>query len=163
MKTLLMVRHAKSSWSTGVDDFNRPLNERGKKDAPAMGKRLLDKNIQLDILVSSPAKRAFTTCALFANELQYNVDKIEIIPELYHAPVTTFVKVITHLNDSFTSAAIFSHNPGITEFVNTLIEEVTIDNMPTSGIFAVTSSSQNWSSFFKFELRFLFFDYPKLH
>lgn len=162
MKILCVVRHAKSSWPFGTDDFDRPLNDRGKRDAPEMGKRLKNRNIPIDVLVSSPAKRAFTTSSLFAEEMKYSKDNILVIPELYHAPVSTFVKVTEQLNDKFTTAAIFSHNPGITEFVNTLIENVRIDNMPTSGIFAVASSAENWRFFFTSELRFLFFDYPKL-
>ncbi len=163
MKTLCIIRHAKSSWPLGMADFDRPLNERGKKDAPEMGKRLLKRKIPLDILISSPANRAYTTCTLFANELNYALDKIELVPELYHAPSTTFVNVVQHIDNKYNAAAIFSHNPGITDFVNSLLENVKIDNMPTSGIYAITSVSENWSSFFTSELRFLFFDYPKLH
>lgn len=162
MKTVCIVRHAKSSWPLGIADFERPLNDRGKKDAPEMGRRLLKRNIPIDTLISSPANRAYTTCTLFAKELQYAPDKIQVLPELYHAPVTTFVTVIQQINDAYQSAAIFSHNPGITEFVNSLLENVRIDNMPTCGIYAVQSLTPDWSSFFTSELRFLFFDYPKL-
>ena len=161
MKTLILVRHAKSSWDkVGMDDIERPLNERGKEDAPVMARRLKDKKIDIDIFVSSPAKRAHRTCKYFAKE--YNVDKKDILlmDKLYGASVSAFLEVISKLDNKHKSAIIFSHNPGITEFANTLTT-VRTDNMPTCSVFAVQANVDRWSEFSKSEKNFLFFDYPK--
>ena len=86
MKTILLVRHAKSSWENfSVNDEERPLNPRGKKDAPEMAKRLLKKNILIDVFLSSPALRAKTTAEIFADEYEMGRNKIIIILELYMA------------------------------------------------------------------------------
>ena len=161
MKTLILVRHAKSSWDkVGMDDIERPLNERGKEDAPVMARRLKDKNIDIDVFVSSPAKRAHRTCKYFAKE--YDVDKKDILlmDKLYGASITAFLEVISKLDNKHKSAIIFSHNPGITEFANTLTT-VRVDNMSTCSMFAVQANVDRWSEFSKSEKNFLFFDYPK--
>lgn len=161
-KTLLIIRHAKSSWENGVlTDFDRTLNERGLNDALAMAKRLQKKNIAIDLLVSSPAKRAKKTAELFASVYEIKTDQIKFIPALYHAPSNTFFEVISTIDDAANTVAIFSHNPGITEFVNLLTENVQLDNMPTCGIFAVKIYSTNWGNFVQAKKEFLFFDYPK--
>ena len=162
MKTVLMVRHAKSSWANiGESDFDRDLNDRGKKDAPEMAQRIMSKKISLDAFISSPAKRAKKTCKAFCNVLGANKDKIIFIDSLYHASADTFYEVIQSLDDDYKQVAIFSHNPGITQFVNTLCEDVKIDNMPTCSVFAVTMNSKSWKDFKKSPKKLLFFDFPK--
>jgi phosphohistidine phosphatase len=161
MKQLLIIRHAKSSWDLAtLNDFDRPLNERGLSDAPTMGKRLLDKHVQIDAFISSTAKRAFTTATLIAETFGLKQKEIIKVPELYHAAPTVFYKVITQVDDKYNSIAIFSHNPGITEFVNQLTN-TRIDDMPTCGIFAVTINADNWKDFAEADKSFWFFDYPK--
>ncbi len=162
MKQLLLIRHAKSSWNDpSQNDVDRPLNKRGKKDAPKMAERLLDKKIKIDAFLSSPAERALDTCIYFAKA--YNVKKKEIIqiPELYNAQVENFYKVVSEVDNSFDAIALFSHNPGITEFVNELTD-VHIDDMPTCSIFAVKADIKKWEEFTEGEKLFWFFDYPKL-
>jgi phosphohistidine phosphatase len=162
MKTLLVVRHAKSSWANfGEADFDRPLNDRGKKDAPEMAKRLLAKNIRIDAFVSSPAKRAKKTCKAFCEVYDFDQDDILFIDKLYHAHLPVFYEVVTNLYEEHDHVAIFSHNPGITDFVNTLVKDVRIDNMPTCGVFAVEADTSSWNDFASAEKKFLFFDYPK--
>jgi phosphohistidine phosphatase len=162
MKTLLLVRHAKSSWDLAtLNDFDRSLNERGKKDAPVMAQRLLDRKMDINTFVSSPAKRAKKTAELFCSIYKKHKEQIVFIPALYHASLNTFFEVITQLNDDYNCVAIFSHNPVITEFVNQLVENVTIDNMPTCGVFAVKTSITKWKEFSTSKKEFLFFDYPK--
>jgi phosphohistidine phosphatase len=161
MKQLLIIRHAKSSWDFSVmNDFDRPLNERGHADAPKMAKRLLDKKIDIDAFISSAAKRALTTATYFAET--YDVKKKDIIKvdELYHAPVKMFYTVITTINNKYNTVAIFSHNPGITDFVNELTD-TSIDNMPTCGIYAIAINTNDWKNFRTAGKDFLFFDYPK--
>jgi phosphohistidine phosphatase len=161
MKTLILVRHAKSSWdSIGLDDPERPLNERGNKDAPQMAARLKNKKIDVDIFISSCAKRAHKTAKYFAEEYGLNKKQILVVDKLYGASAGSFLEVITSIEDKYKTAAIFSHNPGITEFANTL-SSVHVDNIPTSGIFAVQANTNKWTEFTKAEINFLFFDYPK--
>jgi phosphohistidine phosphatase len=162
-KTLLIIRHAKSSWEIGIlNDFERPLNERGKKDAPVMAKRVREKNIFPDALVSSPAKRAKKTAELFAELFETKKEDIIFISKLYHATTGTLYEVVEVLSDSFNTVALFSHNPGISEFVNILIPDVYIDNMPTCGVFAIKINTDKWVHFKKATKELLFFDYPKL-
>jgi len=161
MKTLLIIRHAKSSWDNAhLNDIDRPLNDRGRHDAPVMAKRLIKANIKIDLFVASPARRAKNTAELMIREFGSKESEILIIPELYHASVQTFKEVVSGLDETYSSAALFSHNPGITAFVNTLTS-VRLDNMPTCGIFAVTSLATTWSEFLTAGTTFWFFDYPK--
>jgi phosphohistidine phosphatase len=161
MKTLLIIRHAKSSWDNVLaTDFDRSLNERGKRDAPAMAQKLLRSGVQIDLFVSSPAKRARSTAELFVQAFGREKKDILFVPELYHAPVQTFKEVIISLEDRYSNVALFSHNPGITAFVNTLTS-VRVDDMPTSGVFAVTSPVVHWIDFLGAGREFWFFDYPK--
>ncbi len=162
MKTLLLIRHAKSSWDdTSLSDFDRPLNERGKADAPKMGKRLRKNNVKIDAFISSPAKRAKKTAECFINEYDRNPDEIIFISSLYDASVSDFNAAIKTIDDKYKSAALFSHNPGITLLANELISGADLDNMPTSSVFAVKADVEKWKDFSKTKKEFLFFDYPK--
>jgi phosphohistidine phosphatase len=161
MRQLILIRHAKSDWGDfSLPDFDRPLNERGKRDAPVMAQRLLDKKISIDAFISSPAKRAKKTAGFFADA--YKRDKGDIIfyQELYAAPEHVFYDVIAKTKNKFDSIAVFSHNPGITDFANQLTD-VKIDNIPTCGIFAVKIDCATWADFKSAKKEFWFFDYPK--
>lgn len=161
MKNLFLIRHAKSSWDDpSLNDFDRPLNERGKNDAPVMAHRLLDKKINIDAFISSPAKRAAKTAKIFAKEFNEKKDNIILKTELYLASSTIFFDVIKDVKDKFDDIAIFSHNPGITDFANELTD-TKIDNIPTCGIFAVRADIKHWSDFRDAKKEFWFFDYPK--
>jgi phosphohistidine phosphatase len=161
MKTLILVRHAKSSWDdAGMKDFDRPLNGRGKKDAPEMAGRLREKDISIDLFVSSPAKRARKTARIFAEAFKKEKEDIRLIDELYLATASVFEKVISDLDDKYNRVVIFSHNPGITEFASSLTN-VRIDNMPTCAMFGVNVDAKSWSEFETAQKNFLFFDYPK--
>ncbi len=160
MKSLLLIRHAKSSWDLNVDDFERPLNHRGQNDAPAMVKRLIKKEIKIDCFVSSPAKRALTTAAFFAEAYDKKLKDILTIPSLYEPTIHAFYNAIKDLDDGFQTVAVFSHNPTITDFANQLTS-VTIDDMPTCAVFAVKADLKNWKEFASVDREFWFFDYPK--
>lgn len=161
MKTIVLVRHAKSSWDTpGLSDFDRPLNERGKKDAPEMAERLKEKGLKPDVFVSSPAKRAKRTARFFAAAFGQEKEDIVLQEDLYMATEEAFIKAIKGLEDGQDIAVLFAHNPGITEFANSL-SNVRIDDMPTCSMFAVAADTGSWSSFMEEEKKFLFFDYPK--
>ena len=160
-KTLLLVRHAKSSWDDPtLSDFDRPLNDRGKRDAPVMAHRLLDNKIKIDVFISSPAKRASRTARTFAKEYKRKKDEIIYKTELYGAGEHEFFDVIGKIDDDFDNAALFSHNPGLTDLANKLTE-TRIDNIPTCGVFAVRSNAKSWAEFKNSKKEFWFFDYPK--
>ena len=161
MKTILFVRHAKSSWANiGEADFDRPLNQRGKKDAPAMAKKLFNKGVQIDQFVTSTALRAASTCMAFAK--QYNMeDKIMYVDKLYHAEIPSFFEVIQDLNDILNSVAIFSHNPGISEMVSMHTNPLVYTDMPTCGVYAIQANVNSWKDFELAEKQKLFFTYPK--
>ena len=160
-KTLFLIRHAKSSWDDlALGDFERPLNDRGKKDAPGMAKRLHDKKIKIDIFVSSPAKRAKQTSKLFAKEFDFKKKRIVFERNLYEAGEENFYEAIENLKNKWDNVAIVSHNPGITSFANSLTE-TQVDDMPTSSIFAIKIDSDKWKNFRTAKKEFWFFDYPK--
>ncbi|HRH59558.1 MAG TPA: histidine phosphatase family protein [Chitinophagaceae bacterium] len=161
MKTVLLVRHAKSSWDDpSQSDFERPLNKRGEKDAPEMAKRMLKKNVAIDALITSPAVRAYTTCKYFAEVYSINEKQIIHAPELYLAQPEIFYQVISKVNDEYSSIALFAHNPGISVFAN-ILTNTRIDEMPTCAVFALQSDAAQWSDFRKSKKTFLLFDYPK--
>lgn len=161
MKTLILVRHAKSSWDTaGLSDFDRPLNERGKKDAPEMAARLKEKDLEIDCFVSSPAKRAKKTARYFAEAFDLKKDDICLLDQLYMATPEAFRNAVSSFDNKCNAAAVFSHNPGITDFANGLTN-VRIDDMPTCSLFAVSADVDSWKEFMAAEKKFLFFDYPK--
>ena len=161
MKILFVIRHAKSNQRFWGNDFERPLNERGTADAPLMAARLKEKNIKIDAWISSPAKRAKKTAEAFAGIFNIPAENIILISALYHASHEVYYEVIRSLPASLNTVVIFSHNPGITYFVNSLVSDVKIDNMPTCGIFAVSCKLVSWAEFSNSKKEFLYFDYPK--
>jgi phosphohistidine phosphatase len=144
----------------GVEDFDRPLNDRGKEDAPKMAKRLLERHITIDAFISSSAKRARKTASIFIKELGGHKEDVILVPELYLAGPEAFYNAIAKAPASAETIALFAHNPGITEFANELTE-VRVDDMPTCAIFAVKADIQNWSAFKDGQKQYWFFDYPK--
>lgn len=161
MKTLLLIRHAKSSWDNSVlSDMERPLNERGKEDAPEMAKRIKDRKIKIDAFVSSPAKRAKKTAKIFKKEYDEKEKDLIILPELYEASIKDFYEVVENIKDKEDTVALFSHNPGITDFINSL-DCSPVYNMPTCAVYALEIETKHWKKFKEADKKFLFFDYPK--
>lgn len=162
MKTLLLIRHAKSSWANiGQSDFDRPLNERGLRDAAEMAQKLVTQNIAIDTFVTSTAKRAHTTCKAFASAYNISNDKIILVDKLYHAAPHIFYEVIKDLKDDMDGVAIFAHNPGITELASTITGTVKLVDMPTCAVFAVHANIDSWQGFAAANKDFLFFKFPK--
>lgn len=161
MLTLFLVRHAKSSWSTpGLDDFDRALNDRGERNAPFMGKELAKRGENPDMLVSSTAKRAYTTAKLIAAELGYAKTDIVKNDELYLAGVKTWLAVVNQLDMQHTTVMIFGHNDGITEFANYLTD-ARIENIPTCGIVKIKFDFDDWKMVSRGNGELVYFDYPK--
>lgn len=163
MKSLLLIRHAKSSWaSSDLTDFERPLNDRGNKDAPKMAKSLIDRNYKIDLFVSSPAKRAASTALYFAKAYKKSESDILFIPSLYLASAKTIFDVVESFDDRYQSIALVSHNNGITDFANRL-STTQIDDMPTCSLFAVNIHAEKWKDIVSANIEFHFFDKPGLH
>jgi phosphohistidine phosphatase len=162
MKLLLLIRHAKSDWSVpGQEDFDRTLNEKGKKDAPVMAKWLAQKKVIPELIISSTANRAGTTALLMAKTWLYPEQRIIWKPELYHAGLSTFSEIITNTPDKVKSVALFSHNPGISLFANALTPDI-IENIPTCGVVGVKADTNSWGNFMKAEKKLVIFEYPKM-
>ncbi len=161
MKKLILVRHAKSAWDNpSLSDFERTLTERGKSDVSMMAKRLKEKSIKLDLFISSSAKRAKKTAKLFMKEFEKDSKELQLLPSLYEASVKDFYDAIESLDDKNKTVALFAHNPGITDFVNSL-DCHPVYNMPTCAVYAIATNTKHWKEFRTAEKEFLFFDYPK--
>jgi phosphohistidine phosphatase len=159
-KTLYLVRHAKSSWKNPeLSDSERPLNKRGKHDAPLIGRFLKQKNEIPELLVSSTAKRALKTAENFAEEL-HSSKKIVSDESLYMAGIDDFISVIENIEDSINSVMLFSHNPGITDFAN-YITGSDIENIPTAGTVRIDFSMKSWKDCRKTKGELKFFISPK--
>ncbi|HMQ00829.1 MAG TPA: histidine phosphatase family protein [Cyclobacteriaceae bacterium] len=161
MKTIFLVRHAKSSWDfPNLSDFDRPLNNRGLRNAPEMGARLKAKGVYPDAVISSPARRAQDTCRIICREIAFPESNIEFNRNLYDGDEDDILDVIQKIPDNVDSVFIVTHNPGITFFVNEMVEE-DIDNVPTCGIVAITFETNSWKELDFGQGELLFFDYPK--
>jgi phosphohistidine phosphatase len=164
MKKLYLIRHAKSSWdNVEMNDFDRPLNERGEKDAPHMAKVLKHRDAVPDRMITSPANRALSTCRAFAKVLDFEKKKIITEQKLYHANPDAILKVLSSLpehKDKEDAVFLFGHNPGITEFANDLLN-ISIDNIPTCGIVSATLAINQWKDISFGCGKMDSFDYPK--
>ncbi len=161
MKTLTLVRHAKSSWKdTGLRDRDRPLNKRGQRDAPIMGKRLHDHGIRPSLIVSSPANRAWTTAKIFAKELSYPLEFLQRDDNLYLASVDRILDVVVSQDEGFNSLMIVGHNPGFTDFANFLSPSLT-HNLPTAGVVSVSIDQDHWNLYEQPRTELLVHDWPK--
>lgn len=145
MKQLFLIRHAKSSWDDmSLSDFDRPLNKRGKRDAPKMGDFLREKSISPDLIVSSPANRALTTAKIIAEKVNYAINDIVERKSIYHAFPTDVIDVIHALPDDKNTVFLFGHNPTFTSLANKF-GGVYIDNVPTCGVVALVANIDSWS------------------
>jgi len=163
MKTLTLVRHAKSSWKdTSLADRDRPLNKRGKRDAPEMGRRIAAAGIRPSLIVSSPAVRAWTTAKVIANEIGYPREFLQRDNALYLASVNGILDVIVSQDGGFNNLMLVGHNPGFTDFANYLVPGVT-NNMPTAGVVSVKLDTDDWSLYERPGAKLLLYDFPKNH
>lgn len=161
MKILYLVRHAKSSWSdAGLNDYQRPLNNRGKRDAPFMGKLLKDKDVYPDKIISSGAVRAFTTARTIASEMDYPVEQIELSEEIYEASASEILDVIHNVDDNVKTLMMFGHNPGFTSLSNYLADKQ-VDNIPTCGISRIEFEVDSWSDVNINKGKLTAFEFPK--
>ncbi len=147
MRTLFLIRHAKSSWEhPGIRDFDRPLNERGLYEAPLMAQLLVGEGVQPDLLVSSPAKRAWTTAIFFATALGLSEEDIRRELDIYEADPPDIFQIIAKLPDAASTVFLFGHNPTFTDVANRFAEKH-IENVPTCGIIRIESDADSWAAF----------------
>ncbi len=159
MKKIILLRHAKSSWKNiELDDFERPLNNRGKQNAQLIAKILLAKNIKMDLIISGSSKRTTATAKIFGTILNYEQDIINE-PNLYLASDNKILNTIQLIDEKFNNVLLIAHNPGITHLANKLCD-IKIDNIPTSGMIGF-SFDDNWKDFNSKICKFLFYEYPK--
>ena len=156
-KTLIVIRHAKSSWKhSELEDIERPLNKRGARDAPVMGQRLLARSLIPDLIISSPAVRALTTAQVIADEVGFSMQKLVVDDELYACTFQCVLQVVADINDSVHRAILVVHNPAITDLAN-CVSSMTIENVPTCGILTIEASA--WDRMEDGTL--VNFDYPR--
>lgn len=159
MKTLYLVRHAKSDWeNTSLKDIERHLNERGYSNANSMSTLFKSKLNAPDLIISSPAIRAISTALIFARNLNYNANNLSIKQELYESSVTEYLEVIAQIDNSFQSVMLFAHNPTISLLADELSKSLAME-MPTCAIAGIRFDTDDWKKAKKGEL--FLFDYPK--
>lgn len=159
MKTLILIRHAKSSWDDPyLDDFERPLNQRGTRDLPKMAARFRSKYADVNYFIASPANRALTTAKAFAEgkENTLMVDK-----SLYHASYRNMISTLRQVANKLDQIALVGHNPGLTGLCNHLLRDEYIDNIPTTGIVVLSLPIKSWNEISAKSASLIEFDYPK--
>jgi phosphohistidine phosphatase len=160
-KVLYLMRHAESDWMhANRSDFERPLNNRGVSDAPRMGKRLKQRDVQPDILISSPARRTVQTTELLATELGLSPESVIFDENIYEASPEDLLEAIRAIKDCFSNVILIGHNPSITWLTRALTGEY-IDSMPTAGIAAIRLLSGQWKDVGHCSAQLLDFDFPE--
>jgi len=144
VRTLLLVRHAKSSWDDPLlADRERPLNGRGRRDAPKMGERLARRGVRPDLILASPAERAITTARILAKELDYDRDGIVVDDRLYAASVERLLKVIAGIPDRHERVLLVGHNPELSALAHRLTGEFA--DLPTCAVVELAWDAPSWA------------------
>jgi phosphohistidine phosphatase len=163
MKTLYLVRHAKSSWKySNLEDFERPLNKRGHKNAPFMGRVLKKLKVAPDLIISSPANRAAMTARIIAAALDYPLENIRFSEAIYEFSEKALINVVKQIDGAVNHAMVVGHNPAINGLAN-FIGDQPISNIPTCGVFCVELDISSWANINAHCGKLKFFEYPKKH
>jgi phosphohistidine phosphatase len=163
MKTLYLVRHAKSSWKyPNLDDFERPLNKRGRKNAPFMGRILKKLKVAPDLIMSSPANRAAMTARIIAAKINYPLEKIRYSEAIYEFSEDALIHVIKQIDDGVNKAMVVGHNPATNGLANYIADQP-VSNIPTCGVFCVELDISSWAKISEHCGKLKFFDFPKKH
>jgi phosphohistidine phosphatase len=161
VKRLTLMRHAKSSWKhPGLADEDRPLNKRGKSNAPEMGARLAARGFRPDRMVSSPAKRAWVTALAVAEQIGYPRGEIVEDQRIYGAGSRELIELLRELDDQLQHVMVFGHNPTFTEAAVRLTK-APIDNVPTSGVVDILFEIDSWRDLAEGRGKLQDFDFPK--
>ena len=162
MKTLVLVRHAKSDWSDiSISDFDRPLNEKGLNEAPLMAELLSSKGLKPNIMISSPALRAITTAGFFADAFNFSKDDIVLEQEIYSKGAMEVIDIISNIQSSNSTAFVFGHNPYITTIASYLTS-IQFDEVPTCGVVCIDFVMKDWVNIPKKIGKLRFYDFPKM-
>lgn len=162
MKKLILVRHAKSSWDDpALPDHDRPLNDRGQRDAPKMGERLAKRGVLPDLILSSSAVRALTTAQIIAEKIGYDRKAIVVDRRIYGAQVSTLLYLIQELDDAHKQVMLFGHNPELTELAHRFSDD--IEDMPTCAVVELTFDVKRWVDVVDSKPVEVRFDAPKKH
>lgn len=163
MKRLILIRHAKSSWSDPrAADFDRKLNKRGKRDAPFMAEKLAQRGVAADLIISSPAKRARKTAKHIASAIGYDPGNIMFKEDAYSFSATDVLPILQGVEDKYEVVFFVGHNYGLTDLAEQLTD-VELLNIPTSGMVAMTCNIKRWTELRPACAQMEFFDYPKKH
>ncbi|MBA4405826.1 phosphohistidine phosphatase [bacterium] len=163
MKTLYLIRHAKSSWDdTNQTDFERPLNKRGEHDTPIMAKVLSNVNLSSGLVISSPANRAYTTAQIFMEKLLFPSEKIITDNRIYEAGIRELMTLVREIDNRIETVLLFGHNPGLTSLTN-LLGDKFIPEMPTCSIVGLKFELNTWAEVERQSGKIFLFDYPKKH
>jgi phosphohistidine phosphatase len=161
MPTLVLVRHAKSSWDhPGLADFDRPLNARGERNAPEMAARLAQRLPRPDLILTSPARRALETARIVAHALGPQAPPLREEPRIYEASTQALLDLLSRLDPGLSSVVLVGHNPGLTDLCNTL-GDADIGNIPTAGVADLDLELGDWSEIHPGCGTLRTFDYPK--
>lgn len=158
MKKLIIIRHCKSSWSDlNLNDFDRPLNNRGVQDGNLMSKELSKKIDKVDLLFSSSSKRTRLTADFFIEVI--NIKKINFMDELYHSSSENIINILKKISSTKKSVMVIGHNPGLTDLVNKLTS-INLYNLPTCGVAIINLNIKNWdliNNFSEYDLEWMKF------
>lgn len=161
MKRLTLVRHAKSDWDDpALHDHERPLNARGQRDAPAMGRRFAAECATRPRLVASSARRAWSTACCFAEALSMDESMIIREPRIYEATPGTLLALVNAFDDHERHVLMFGHNPGFSDFAR-LLAPVPFTEMPTAAICDLEFDAMRWGEIGPGDGRLLRYLYPK--
>ncbi len=161
MKQLWLVRHAKSSWGhPDLSDVERPLNERGKKAVPEMGRRLAKRKLKLDRIVTSPARRAFDTAYALADALGFPVQLLAVEPRIYEASVKTLLEIVASQPQDCDRVMLVGHNPGFSELADRLSQKG-MDELPTCAVVGFKFKAKHWRDVAHGKAESIYYDYPK--
>ncbi|RMG70872.1 MAG: histidine phosphatase family protein [Bacteroidetes bacterium] len=161
MKTLILARHAKSEWPDGVRDLDRPLKERGRKDAAYLAGLLADQGVVPDLIISSPAQRARQTAGIFAQQLAYP-RPLQIEPAVYYDGINGLLSLIGDLPDDVDTVMIFGHNPTMEDMVTRLLRSQVEFTLPTSALACFESWAVSWAQFAPANLHLRWLLVPRL-
>lgn len=161
MKKIYILRHAKSSWNnSALSDFDRPLNDRGNRDAPLMGLKLAELRIIPDLILSSAANRAYGTASIIAAKINYPINKIDKREDLYLASPQKILRLINFTDNAHDIIMVVGHNPGLTELANKL-GGLQVGNMPTCALVALEFAVSEWQAVHWGLGKDLLFEHPK--
>jgi len=160
-RKLLIIRHGKSSWDNeGLDDIDRPLAQRGIRDAEEMARRIMALGPVPDQVFASPANRALNTARIMSRVWNMDPGSLQIHESLYMGHTSEISQVVGQARDDVARLAIFGHNPSFTMYGNTFLDDP-LDNLPTAGVVIVTLNSNSWQKLKRTQVIHSMVDFPK--